>query len=204
MSTAQEQTAEMRQVKEHLDQQNKSLRTLMDITDKTTQDFERLVNAPRIIQDVPDYPKGRSSRWAEEGATSLPQGQRNAEEGNFEHAFEDDAPLSIPVQESYLHRAKRSGETGGATRLAAERNVAPSSAVSSRAPEGRAVSMTTFLSENTCTGESDIEVIEEEEDFIGATPSRGKICPVCERFFPDSYGQKEFELHVEQHFADDA
>ena len=174
----------------------------MDITDKTIQDFEHLVSTPKAAQNVPVYTDGRRSKWAEEGATSLPQG-----EGSFERVMGDDAPLSIAVQESNLNRAKRS-ETGGAAsvsqRVSGERNVAPFSAVSSRTPEGRAVSMTTFLSENTWTGESDIEVIEEEEDFIGATPSRGKLCPVCERFFPDSYGQTEFELHVNQHFAEDA
>ena len=199
LSSTQEQTAEARQVKQHLDKQNRSLRALMDITDKTIQDFERLVS-PKATQNVPVYTEGRGSKWAEEGATSLPQG-----EGSFERALGDDSPLSIPVQESNLYRAKRSDETGGAASVAqretGERDVAPFSAVSSRAPEGRAVSMTTFLSENR---ESDIEVIEEEEDFVGATSSRGKLCPVCEHFFPDSYGQTEFELHVNQHFADDA
>ena len=202
LSTAQEQTAEVRQVKEHLGKQNKSLRTLMDITDKTIQDFERLVNAPKVTHNVPVYTEGRSPRWPEEGATSLPQG-----EGSFERVMGDEAPLSIPVQESNLYRAKRSDETSGAAsvtrRVTGDGNAAPFSAASSRAPEAKAVSMTTFLSENTWTGESDIEVIEEEEDFIGATSSRGKICPVCERFFPDSYGQKEFELHVNQHFEGD-
>lgn len=203
LSTAQEQKAEVRQVKEHLDKQNSSLRTLMEITEKTIQDFEHLVSAPKVTQNVPVYTEGRGSKWPEEGATSLPQG-----EGSFERVMGDDAPLSIPVQESNLYRAKRSDETGGAAivtkRVTGERNTAPLSAASSRAPEGRAVSMTTVLSENTWTGESDIEVIEEEEDFIGATSSRGKICPVCERFFPDSYGQKEFEAHVNQHFGEDA
>ena len=62
--------------------------------------------------------------------------------------------------------------------------------------------MGTFLSENTGTGESDIEIID-EEDFIGATPVVGKICPMCEKFFPESYGQRNFEDHVQQHFGDD-
>lgn len=198
LSTAQEQTAEVSQVKEHLDQQNKSLRTLVDMTDKTIQDFKLLVSAPKDTPNVPVYTEGRGSRWPEEGASSSPQG-----EGSFERVMGDDAPLSIPVQESNLYRTKRSDETGLAASvtkgITGERHAA-----SSRAPGGRAVAMTTFLSENTWTGESDIEVIEEEEDFIGATPSRGKICPVCERFFPDSYGQQEFERHVNQHFADDA
>lgn len=215
MSTAQEQVVEMKEVKKHLEQQNISLRALKDITEKTTSDFERLVSAPKARQNFDDsrgiYPEGRSPRWPEEGAMSLPQGQRNREEENFERVFSDDAPLSMPVQESNLHRFKSSevvGESIFAKRLSGERNfVATSSAVSKGAEgaEGRAVPMATFLTENTWTGESDdIEVIEEEEDFIGATPSRGKICPVCERFFPDSYGQSEFELHVDQHFGDDA
>ena len=195
LSTAQEQTAEARQVKEHLDKQNKSLRTLADITDKSIQDFKRLVSAPKVLENVAVYTEGR---WPEEGASSSPQG-----EGSVERVMGDDAPLSIPVQESNLYRAKRSDETGLAASvtkgITGERHAA-----SPRASGGRTVSMTTFLSENTWTGESDIEVIEEEEDFIGATPSRGKICPVCERFFPDSYGQHDFELHVNQHFADDA
>ena len=204
LSTAQEQTAEVRQVKEHLDQQNKSLRTLVDITDKTIQDFKRLVSDPKDTQNVPVYTEGRGSRWPEEGASSLPQG-----EGSFERVMlKDDAPLSIPVQESNLYRAKRSDETDPAAIVTKGKtggsHDAPFSAASSRAPGGRAVAMTTYMSENAWTGESDIEVIEEEEDFIGATPSRGKICPVCERFFPDSYGQQEFELHVNQHFGDDA
>ena len=195
LSTAQEQTAEARQVKEHLDRQDKSLRALADIADKTIQDFKRLVSAPKVPENVAVYTEGR---WPEEGASSSPQG-----EGSFERVMGDDAPMSIPVQESNLYGAKRSDETSLAASvtkgITGERHATPS-----RAPGGRAVSMTTFLSENTWTGESDIEVIEEEEDFIGATPSRGKICPVCERFFPDSYGQQEFELHVNQHFADDA
>ena len=62
--------------------------------------------------------------------------------------------------------------------------------------------MGTFLAENTGTGESDIEIID-EEDFIGATPVVGKICPMCEKFFPESYGQRNFEDHVQQHFGDD-
>ena len=202
LSTAQEQTAEVRQVKEHLDKQNSSLRTLMEITDKTVQDFERLVSAPKVTRNVSVYSEGTGSRWPEEGATALPQ-----REGSFERVMGDDAPLSIPVQESKLYRVKTSEETSGAAIITkgvtGGRNTAPFSAASSRAPEGRAVAMTTFLSENTWTGESDIEVIEEEEDFIGATPSRGRICPVCERFFPDSYGQKEFEIHVNQHFEED-
>ncbi len=209
LSAAQEQVVEMREVKKHLDQQNKSLRALKDLTDKTTNDFEQLVSAPKARQNFDDsrgiYPEGRSPRWPEEGAMSLPQGQSNREEENFERVFSDDAPLSMPVQESNLHRFKSSevvGESVFAKRLGGGGNfVAPSS----RGAEGKAVPMATFLTENTWTGESDdIEVIEEEEDFIGATPSRGKICPVCERFFPDSYGQSEFELHVDQHFADDA
>lgn len=203
LSTAQEQTAEARQVKEHLDKQNTSLRTLVDITDKTIQDFKRLVSAPKDPQNVPVYTEGRGSRWPEEGASSLPQG-----EGSFERVMGDDAPLSIAVQESNLYKAKRSDETGPTEivtkGITGGSHAAPFSAASSRTPGGRAVSTATFLSENTWTGESDIEVIEEEEDFIGATPSRGKLCPVCERFFPDSYGQQEFELHVNQHFTDDA
>ena len=201
--TAQGQTAEVRQVKEHLDKQNESLRTLVEITDKTIQDFERLVSAPKAPQNVPVYTEEGDSRWAEEGATLLPQGG-----GSFERVIGNDAPLSIPVQESNLYRAKKSDATGGSAsvtqRVTEEKNVGPFSAASSRAPEGRAVSMSTFVSENTWTGESDIEVIEEEEDFIGSASSRGKICPVCERFFPDSYGQTKFELHVNQHFVDDA
>ena len=117
-------------------------------------------------------------------------------EGVSSGVMKDDAPLSIAVQESNLYRAKRSDETDPAAIVTKGSHDAPFSGASSRAPVGRAVSMTTYLSENAWTGESDIEVIEEEEDFIGATPSRGKICPVCERFFPDSYGQQEFELHV--------
>lgn len=213
MSTAQEQVAEMRQVKEHLDKQNKSLRALADLTDKTTSDFVHLVNAPKARQNFDDSreisPEGKSPGWPEEGAVFFPQGQRNAGEENFERVFSDDAPLSIAVQESNLHRFNSSVEAGESVftqRFSGERNfLAPSSAASSRGGEGRAVPMATFLAESTWTGESDgIIVIEEEEDFIGATPSRGKICPICERFFPDSYGQKEFELHVDQHFGDDA
>lgn len=214
MSTAQEQVAEMRQVKEHLEQQNKSLRALADLTDKTTSDFVRLVNTPKAKQNFDDSrgisPEGKSPGWQEEGAINLPQGQRNVGEENFERAFSNDAPLSIAVQESNLHRFNSSevaGESVFTQRLSGGQNfLAPSSAASSRGGEGRAVPMSTFLSESTWTGESGdgIEVIEEEEDFIGATPSRGKICPMCERFFPDSYGQKEFELHVEQHFSEDA
>ena len=213
LATAQEQVVEMREVKKHLDKQNISLRTLIDLTDKTTKDFEDLVSAPKAKQNFDDsrgiYPPGGSPRWPEEGAISLPQGERNRGEGNFEREFSDDAPLSIPVQESNLLRYKRNDEAGEsmfAERLSGERNfVASSSMHSSRGGGGKAVSMPTFLSESTWTGESDgIEVIEEEEDFIGATPSRGKSCPVCERFFPDSYGQSEFELHVNQHFGDDA
>lgn len=208
MSSTQEQVVEMKQVKEHLDKQHKSLHALMGLTDKTTKDFKALISAPKARQDVADSPGGRNPRWPEEaegGAMSFSQGQRYREEGSFERVLADDAPLSIPVQESELHRLKRSGEAGEVIygqRLSGEINLSPSSSVLSRGAEGRAVAMTTFLSENTGTGESDIEVIEEEEDFIGATPSRGKICPICERFFPDSYGQEEFVLHVNQHFAE--
>ena len=205
LSTAQEQVVEMRQVREHLDKQNKSLRTLVDLTEKSTKDFQQLISASKarpVAADSPGYPVGRRTRWPEEGEIHFTQGQRLVEVGNFERVIAEDAPLSIPVQESELLRLRIQDEAGGAgfsQRLSGERLPAPTS----RGAEGRAVSMTTFLSENTGTGESDIEVIE-EEDFIGATPSRGKICPMCERFFPESYDQREFENHVEQHFGDDS
>ena len=60
--------------------------------------------------------------------------------------------------------------------------------------------MATGVSDGTWTGESDIEVIEEDEDFVGAGLPRGKICPVCDRFFPESFSQRDFEMHVNEHF----
>lgn len=210
LASVKEKVTEIKQVKEHLDKQNKSLRTLIDLTEKTTADFSQLVGA-RKPREVPDSPGGRIPSQGMEMGASFSQGQRSRE-GNFERVFSDDAPLSMPVQETEKHRLKSNGAdeeisneamynlrlTGG------EGALAPSSAVFSKRVEGRAVPMTTPISENTWTGESDIEVIEEEEDFVGASASRGKFCPVCERFFPASYDQNEFELHVQQHFEDDA
>ncbi|KAJ7375414.1 hypothetical protein OS493_002178 [Desmophyllum pertusum] len=168
-----------------------------------TQELNRFYKIFKEVMARNKILSAREQRKEVEGGNA--EGTKIQRRGEFERVLADDAPLSIPVQESELHRLKRSGEAGEVIygqRLSGEINLSPSSSVLSRGAEGRAVAMTTFLSENTGTGESDIEVIEEEEDFIGATPSRGKICPICERFFPDSYGQEEFELHVNQHFAE--
>lgn len=210
LATVKEQTAELKQVKEHLDKQNKSLRTLIDLTEKTTTDFSQLVSAPKP-RDVPDSPgESENPQGAEGGAGSLFQ-EQGSRERNFERVFSDDAPLSIPVQETEAERLKNTRanlEFSNAAmynvRLAGgQRSTPPSSAISSGGAEGIAVPMATTASEATWTGESDIEVIEEEEDFVGATSSRGKFCPICERFFPASFDQIEFELHVEQHFVND-
>ena len=210
LASAQEQVAEMRQVKEHLDKQNKSLRTLIDLQEKTTEDFLQLVGAPNP-REVPDSPGVRAT--SDEGAGAarpFTQGQRRTEE-NLERVFVDDAPLSIAIQETEMRRLKSTGANAEFSNeiisnpglTLGDGGMAPLGAFS-RGVEGRAISMATAASETMLTGESDIEVIDEEEDFIGATSSRGKLCPVCERFFPSSYGQTEFEWHVQQHFDDDA
>ena len=210
LASAQEQVAEMRQVKEHLYKQNKSLRTLIDLQEKTTEDFLQLVGAPNP-REVPDSPGVRATSDDGAGAARpFTQGQRRTEE-NFERVFVDDAPLSIAVQETEMNKLKSTGANAEFSNETISNpgltlgggGMAPAGAFS-RGIEGRAISMATAASETMWTGESDIEVIEEEEDFIGATSSRGKLCPVCERFFPSSYGQTEFEWHVQQHFDDDA
>lgn len=210
LATAKEQVAEIKKTKEHLDKQDKSLRTLIDLTEKTTQDFSRLVGAPKP-REVPDFPGNRGRPQGAEGGEYMFQGHRSGEE-NFERAFSSDAPLSIAIQETEMHRLKNTGanvelsdEASYNLRLhSGESGMASSSAVFTRRTEGRVISMATGVSENTWTGESDIEVIEEEEDFVGASMPRGKICPVCERFFSASYGQNAFEMHVQEHFDDDA
>lgn len=54
------------------------------------------------------------------------------------------------------------------------------------------------------TGESDIEVIDEDDHALGATSMRGGlVCPVCDRYFTSACGQTEFEHHVRSHFDDD-
>lgn len=53
------------------------------------------------------------------------------------------------------------------------------------------------------TGESDIEVIEESDQHLGATSMQGKLCPVCESYFPSIRSQDEFERHVRSHFDDE-
>ena len=210
LANTREQVAEIRQVTEHLDKQNKSLRTLIDLQEKTTEDFLQSVGAP-TPREVSDSPGVRAT--SDEGAGAarpFAQGQRRIE-GNFERAFADDAPLSIAIQETEMRKLKSTGanaefssEAMANLRLSgSDGGMAPTGAFSTGL-EGRAVSMATAASETTWTGESDIEVIEEEEDFIGATSSRGKLCPVCECFFPSSYDQYEFERHVQRHFDDDA
>lgn len=211
LSTAQQQVAEMKKVREHLKSHDNSLQKLAELTEKTTEDFLKLIResqARPVGAESSGYPTESRTRWPVEGETSFTQRQRIEEVGNFERLIAEDAPLSIPVQEaSEYHRLTVQDETGATggfgRRLNTEKFLSPISESSSDGAEGRAVPMGTVLSENTGTGESDIEVID-EEDFIGATPVVGKICPMCERFFPESYGQRKFEDHVQQHFVDDS
>ena len=194
------QAAEVKQTKQHVDKQNKSLRTLVDLTEKITKDFTQLVTSSKPQEVSGSQGEDESSQGAVGGVLSISQGQGMVEE-NFERVFDDDAPLSIPVQETELDRLRNSkaklefssGAMYNPRLITRETTASPST-------PGRTVPMATGVSDSTWTGESDIEIIEEEEDFIGASLPRGKICPVCDRYFSESFSQRDFEMHVEQHF----
>ena len=211
LSTAQEHVVEMKKVRELLNSQNNSLQKLAELTEKTNEDFTKLIKTSQA------RPAGAESsgystetRTRQEGEITFTERHRFEQVGNFERLVAEDAPLSVPVQAvqeaSEYHRLNDQdeiGATGFGRRLSKEKYLSPISRASSDGAEGRAVPMGTFLAENTGTGESDIEIID-EEDFIGATPVVGKICPMCEKFFPESYGQRKFEDHVQQHFGDES
>lgn len=212
LSTAQEHVVEMKKVREHLNSQNNNLQKLAELTEKTTEEFMKLIKTSQTRPagaESSGYPTETRTRWPQEGEITFTERHRFEQVGNFERLVAEDAPLSVPVQAvqeaSEYHRLNDQdeiGATGFGRRLSKEKYLSPISRASSDGAEGRAVPMGTFLSENTGTGESDIEIID-EEDFIGATPVVGKICPMCEKFFPESYGQRNFEDHVQQHFGDD-
>ena len=212
LSTAQEHVLEMKKVREHLNSQNNSLQKLAELTEKTTEDFMKLIKTSQARPagaESSEYSTETRTRWPQEGEMTFTERHRFEHVGNFERLVAEDAPLSVPVQAvqeaSEYHRLNDQdeiGATGFGRRLSKEKYLSPISRASSDGAEGRAVPMGTFLAENTGTGESDIEIID-EEDFIGATPVVGKICPMCEKFFPESYGQRNFEDHVQQHFGDD-
>lgn len=196
------QAAEVKQAKQHVDRQNKSLRTLVDLTEKIAKDFTQLVTSSKPQEASGSPGENESSQGAVGGVLSMSQGQGTGEE-TFERVFDDDAPLSIPVQETELDRLRNSKAkaklefSSGAMynpRLITRETIA------SPSTPGRTVPMATGVSDGTWTGESDIEVIEEDEDFVGAGLPRGKICPVCDRFFPESFSQRDFEMHVNEHF----
>lgn len=209
LASVKEQVAEVKQVKEHIEKQNKTLRMLTELSVKSTEDFLQFVGTPHS-QDVPDSPRGIAPSSGAEGGTRPPSQGQSRREGDMKQVFSDDAPLSIPVQESEMCRLQNnvandetSNEAVYNPRLPGRDEVLAPSGTFTRGTVARTLPMATASSETTGTGESDIEVIEEEEDFLGATSSRGKLCPVCERFFPSSYSQMDFEMHVQEHFVDD-
>lgn len=192
---------EMTQLKEHLDSHNQSLRVLTELSDRTTTDFVRLVSS-RKPEHVPDSPQRRKFRFegAEGGSKPLAQGQRKSD-GNFDRIDSDDAPLSMPVQESDMRRILNT-EANAEFSSEPMNNRRPTARDRTKITEGSAGA---GVSDSARTGESDVEVIEEEEELLGATSAApGKWCPVCGCFFPASYDQNQFELHVQGHFDDDS
>ena len=188
----------MLKVKDHLDKQKSALGTLVALTRKASQELSRIVT-PSPLHNTNT---GQTVRKTETNATTR---SHRLEEGTFEHLSED-TPLSLPVQETEEHRVRRVGEPLPIIEERSRKDQAPraSSPVtpSTEGAEGGAVSMTTVASQSTWTGESDIEVIEEDEEILAATSFQGRMCPMCEAYFPQRVSQAEFEFHVTQHFEE--
>lgn len=197
--------SEMKQVGEILNIHNKSLRALISLSERNTSQFLKVISERKRgevllntqLSDLPDQAEG--------GTNQISQMQRKSQR-QFEDVGSEDQRLSMPVQESKMLRLTRTEDNTEFSNEATNDRRTISEDRGTNSPSRQTdVSMATVRSDTSRTGESDVEVIEEEDEPYGAaSAATEKWCPVCEDFFPASCEQSEFERHVQQHFETDS
>lgn len=195
----------VKQVEEILGKQNKSLRVLIALSERNTNQFLKFVSE-RKRGDVPlNTQRADLPDEAEGGTNQISQMERKSQR-QFEDVDFEEARLSMPVQESKMSRLTRTEDSAEFSNEATNDRRTISEDRGRNSPSRQTdVSMGTARTDTSRTGESDIEVIEEEDEPYGAaSAATEKWCPVCEDFFPASCEQTEFERHVQQHFEDDS
>ncbi|XP_015751051.1 PREDICTED: uncharacterized protein LOC107331032 [Acropora digitifera] len=196
--------SEMKQVGEILNIHNKSLRALISLSERNTSQFLKVISERKRgevplntqLSDLPDQAEG--------GTNQISQMQRKSQR-QFEDVGSEDQRLSMPVQESKMLRLTRTEDNTEFSNEATNDRRTISEDRGTNSPSRQTdVSMATVRSDTSRT-ESDVEVIEEEDEPCGAaSAATEKWCPLCEVFFPASCEQSEFERHVQQHFETDS
>lgn len=197
--------SEMKQVGEILNNHNKSLRILINLSETNTSQFLKVVSE-RKRREVPlNTQRSDLPDQAEGGTNQISQMQRKSQR-QFEDVGSEDEHLSMPVQESKMLRLTRTEDNTEFSNEATNDRRTISVDRGTNSPSRQTdVSMATVRSDTSRTGESDVEVIEEEDEPYGAaSAATEKWCPLCEVFFPASCEQSEFERHVQQHFETDS
>lgn len=197
--------SEMKQVGEILNNHNKSLRILINLSERNTSQFLKVVSERKRGEVPLNTQRSDVLDQAEGGTNQISQMQRKSQR-QFEDVGSEDERLSMPVQESKMLRLTRTEDNTEFSNEATNDRRTISEDRGTNSPSRQTdVSMATVRSDTSRSGESDVEVIEEEDEPYGAaSAATEKWCPVCEVFFPGSCEQSEFERHVQQHFEADS
>ena len=200
-----DRVSQMKQVGEILNNHNKSLRVLISLSERNTSQFLKVVSE-RKRGEVPLNTQGSDLPDQAEGGTNQIYQMERKSQRQFEDVGSENERLSMPVQESKMLRLTRTEDNTEFSNEATNDRRTISEDRGTNSPSRQTdVSMATVRSDPSRTGESDVEVIEEEDEPYGAaSAATEKWCPVCEKFFPASCEQIEFERHVQQHFEADS
>ncbi|XP_029187888.2 tax1-binding protein 1 homolog B-like [Acropora millepora] len=200
-----DRVSQMKQVGEILNNHNKSLRVLISLSERNTSQFLKVVSE-RKRGEVPLNTQGSDLPDQAEGGTNQIYQMERKSQRQFEDVGSENERLSMPVQESKMLRLTRTEDNTEFSNEATNDRRTISEDRGMNSPSRQTdVSMATVRSDTSRTGESDVEVIEEEDEPYGAaSAATEKWCPICEDFFPASCEQSEFERHVQQHFEADS
>ncbi|XP_067020569.1 lamin-like protein [Acropora muricata] len=200
-----DRVSQMKQVGEILNNHNKSLRVLISLSERNTSQFLKVVSE-RKRGEVPLNTQGSDLPDQAEGGTNQIYQMERKSQRQFEDVGSENERLSMPVQESKMLRLTRTEDnTEFSNEVTNDRRTISEDRGTNSPSRQTDVSMATVRSDTSRTGESDVEVIEEEDEPYGAaSAATEKWCPICEDFFPASCEQSEFERHVQQHFEADS
>lgn len=201
LTVVKHRVSEMKQVGEILNNHNKNLRSLINLSEWNTSQFLKVVSERKRGEVPLNTQRSDVLDEAEGGTNQISQMQRKSQR-QFEDVGSEDERLSMPVQESKMLRLTRTEDnTEFSNEATNDRRTISEDRKTNSPLRQRDVSMATVRSDTSRTGESDVEVIEEDDEPYGAaSAATEKWCPVCEKFFPASCEQIEFERHVQQHF----
>ena len=201
LTVVKHRVSDMKEVGEILNGHNKSLRVLISLSERNTSQFLRVVSERKRGEVPLNTQRSDLPDEAEGGTNQISQMQRKSQRP-INDVGSEDVHLSMPVQESKILQLTRTEDnTEFSNEATNDRRTINENRGTNSSSRQTDVSMATVRSDTSRTGESDVEVIEEEDEPYGAaSAATEKWCPVCECFFPASCEQREFERHVQQHF----